>query len=174
MSPWWGRVFSVCWVRQIHTITKSAETTVTRPAHIGSRIALTVERATAEPHADALYMAAPHNKNHARGYKPTAFFGVEGVIITSLRTSTCCLVSDCKFEFARFIYAKDKTWVNVFPLCMCRLSHHNPQADGWCRKGRHCKNTKKDLNHWWKRKKICCDAPVMSVRTSLTQRGSWC
>ena len=104
-------------------------------------------------------MAAPHN-NHARGYKPTAFFGVEGVIITSLRTSTCCLVSDCKFEFARFIYAKDKTWVNVFPLCMCRLDGHNPQADGRCRKGRHCKNTKKDLNFWWKRKKICCDAPV--------------
>jgi len=59
-------------------------------------------------------MAAPHNKGHTRGNKPTAFFGVEGVIITSLRTSTCCLVSDCKFEFARFIYAKDKTWVNVF------------------------------------------------------------
>lgn len=105
-------------------------------------------------------MAAPHNKGHARGNRPTAFFGVEGVIIASLRTSTCCLVSDCKFEFARFIYAKDKTWVNVFPLCMCRLDGHNPQADGRCRKGRHCKNTKKDLNHWWKRKKICCDAPV--------------
>ena len=116
-----------------HTITKSAETTVTRPAHIGSRIALTVERATAEPHADALYMAAPHNKDHARGDKPTAFFGVEGMIITSLRTSTCCLVSDCKFEFARFIYAKDKTWVNVFPLCMCHLDDHYPQTEAWYR-----------------------------------------
>lgn len=100
------------------------------------------------PRRCAIYMAAPHNKGHARGNKPTAFSGVEGVIIASLRTSTCCLVSDCKFEFARFIYAKDKTWVNVFPLCMCRLDGHNPQADGRCRKGRHCKNTKKDLNFW--------------------------
>ncbi|WP_314954764.1 hypothetical protein, partial [Hoylesella loescheii] len=114
-------------------ITKSAETTVTRPAHIGSRIALTVERATVEPHADALYLASSHSKDNALGDNPPSCPSVKGVIITSLRTSTCCLVSDCKFEFARFIYAKDKTWVNIFPLCMCHLDDHYPQTEAWYR-----------------------------------------